>query len=54
VTILRSPSLMSDAFPTNHSAICHCSNEKVLKSYRSARPAATGAVKAGRMAAALI
>src|SRR5437868_4388569 len=29
VTTLRSPSLMSVAFPTNHSAISYCSNEKV-------------------------
>src|SRR5262249_32083042 len=54
VTILRSPFLMSEAFPTSHSAISSYSSEKVTEKYRRAGRWATARGMAARMAGALI
>src|SRR5258708_31062558 len=45
VTALRSPSLMSVAFPTNHSAIFDCSHDRLREKYRTPPSRATGGVK---------
>src|SRR3954451_1203362 len=45
VTTLRSPSLMSDAFPTNHSAIFLRSHDRLREKYRTRPSRATARVE---------